>query len=147
MESHHSFRSTTSSSGGGGGPPHGTRVVLGRETSPTPPQGDTGGVARLPQEIMDKYNGQTREVRILINKVTLETRTWLYVSEPVLCKYECPSRQSRPLYVFYLPQSRSTKMSFFSAHLTGSYDFLLLASILATFFPVRSRFSNRAFTN
>ena len=146
MESHHSFRSTTSSSGGGGGPPHGTRVVLGRETSPTPPQGDTGGVARLPQEIMDKYNGQTREVRILINKVTLETRTWLYVSETVLCKYVLHGNLGLYMF-FYLPQSRSTKMSFFSAHLTGSYDFLLLACILATFFPVRSRFSNRAFTN
>ena len=77
--------------------------MLGRETSPTPPQGDMGGVARLPQEIMDKYNGQTREVRILINKVTLETRTWLYVSETVLCKYVLHGNLG--LYMFFLPSS------------------------------------------
>merc|ERR1719245_2289258 len=37
------------------GPPHGTRVVLGRETSPSPQQ------TRIPVEIMDRFNGQTRE--------------------------------------------------------------------------------------
>lgn len=35
------------------GPPHGTRIVLGRETSPI--------LSRVPQEIMDKFAGQTRE--------------------------------------------------------------------------------------
>jgi Rab11 family-interacting protein 1/2/5 len=39
------------------GPPHGTRVVLGRETSPAPsPQ-----PCRIPREIMDRFTGQTRE--------------------------------------------------------------------------------------
>ena len=59
VESQHSV-------GSGQGPPHGTRVVLGRETSPSPATcqpGITESVKpRLPAEIMDKFSGQTREV-------------------------------------------------------------------------------------
>merc|ERR1719430_677743 len=44
-------------SSGREGPPHGTRVVLGRETSPVPVQTNT----RIPQEIRDKFAGMTRE--------------------------------------------------------------------------------------
>jgi len=44
-------------SSGREGPPHGTRVVLGRETSPVPVQTHT----RIPQEIRDKFAGMTRE--------------------------------------------------------------------------------------
>ena len=65
IETHHSFRSTSGSIGNsvgqGQGPPHGTRVVLGRETSPTPDTSQDPG-HRLPSEIMDKFSGQTREV-------------------------------------------------------------------------------------
>ena len=63
VESQHSFRSTSSSSQG---PPHGTRVVLGRETSPSPVTGGQSGLeedSRLPSEITNKFSGQTREVR------------------------------------------------------------------------------------
>lgn len=66
IESQSSVRSNASVSSQG--PPHGTRVVLGRETSPSP---DTCHVSndarqesvkpRLPAEITDKFNGQTRE--------------------------------------------------------------------------------------
>ena len=53
--------------GSGQGPPHGTRVVLGRETSPSPATCQPGiqehsVKPRLPPEIMDKFSGQTREV-------------------------------------------------------------------------------------
>merc|ERR1719150_2381467 len=77
VESQHSFRSVTSTPGSGRrgsvteGPPAGPRVVLGRETSPTPSREarDPGHVSqlpdphvsRLPSEIMDKFSGQTRE--------------------------------------------------------------------------------------
>lgn len=39
------------------GPPNGTRVVLGRETSPTP----SNNKSRIPTEIMAKFQGQSRE--------------------------------------------------------------------------------------
>jgi len=39
------------------GPPHGTRVVLGRETSPVPAQQGS----RIPGEILQKFSGQSRE--------------------------------------------------------------------------------------
>jgi len=39
------------------GPPHGTRVVLGRETSPIPCQ----SVSRIPKDFLDKFEGHTRE--------------------------------------------------------------------------------------
>jgi len=64
IESQNSFRSTSSTCQGQGpqgldqGPPHGTRVVLGRETSPSR---DLDSSLRLPAEIVDKYSGQTRE--------------------------------------------------------------------------------------
>jgi len=60
IESQNSFRSTSSTCQGQGpqGPPHGTRVVLGRETSP---RRDLDSSLRLPAEIVDKYSGQTRE--------------------------------------------------------------------------------------
>ena len=60
VESTSSFRSTSSSSQG---PPHGTRVVLGRETSPDPTQSGLEEDRRLPSEITNKFSGQTREVR------------------------------------------------------------------------------------
>merc|ERR1719427_229823 len=44
-------------SSGREGPPHGTRVVLGRETSPVPVQTHS----RIPQEIGNKFAGMTRE--------------------------------------------------------------------------------------
>jgi len=44
-------------SSGREGPPHGTRVVLGRETSPVPVQTHS----RIPQEIWNKFAGMTRE--------------------------------------------------------------------------------------
>ena len=69
VESQHSFRST--GSGSHVSPPHvSTRVVLGRETSPVPlvnnidNMSDTAELKRkLPKEIVDKFSGQTREVR------------------------------------------------------------------------------------
>jgi len=42
---------------GSQGPPHGTRVVLGRETSPVPAQTQS----RIPKEILEKFVGMTRE--------------------------------------------------------------------------------------
>ena len=39
----------------------GTRVVLGRETSPVPVQIHS----RIPQEIWNKFAGMTREVRVV----------------------------------------------------------------------------------
>ena len=39
------------------GPPSGTRVVLGRETSPTPSSQNQ----RIPPEILAKFQGKTRE--------------------------------------------------------------------------------------
>ena len=69
MESQSSVRSNVSA--GSQGPPHGTRVVLGRETSPSPDtchvSGDTRQERvkpRLPAEIMDKFSGQSREVSV-----------------------------------------------------------------------------------
>ena len=65
MESQSSVRSNVSA--GSQGPPHGTRVVLGRETSPSPDTGDTRQEKvkpRLPAEIMDKFSGQSREVSV-----------------------------------------------------------------------------------
>ena len=59
MESESSFRSTSSSSQGSQGPPEGTRVVLGRETSPSPL---TGPGSRLTRELQQQFSGQTREV-------------------------------------------------------------------------------------
>ena len=56
MESEISFRSNSSSSQG---PPEGTRVVLGRETSP-----ETTGV-RISLELQNQFSGQTREVSLL----------------------------------------------------------------------------------
>ena len=67
VESQHSFRST--GSGSHVTPPHvSTRVVLGRETSPVPvttadTMNDKPEQKRLPKEIMDKFSGQSREVR------------------------------------------------------------------------------------
>ena len=40
----------------------GTRVVLGRETSPVP----SPEVSRIPREIMDKFSRQTREVDYIL---------------------------------------------------------------------------------
>lgn len=63
IESQHSFRSTSSTCQGQG-PPYGTRVVLGRETSPSPDTRvarDLETSLRLPAEIVDKFSGQTRE--------------------------------------------------------------------------------------
>ena len=69
VESQGSVRSIASA--GSQGPPHGTRVVLGRETSPGPDtchvSGDTrqeSAKPRLPAEIMDKFSGQSREVSV-----------------------------------------------------------------------------------
>ena len=59
MESESSFRSNSSSSSSSQGPPEGTRVVLGRETSPSPL---TGSGSKLPRELEQQFSGQTREV-------------------------------------------------------------------------------------
>ena len=47
-------------------PPSGQRVVLGRETTPTPGMG-VDQPQRIPQEVWEKYEGKSREV---INFVT-----------------------------------------------------------------------------
>jgi hypothetical protein len=39
------------------GPPHGARVVVGRETSPSPDLH-----RRLPHDVLSRFNGKTREV-------------------------------------------------------------------------------------
>ena len=52
-----------------GAPPAGPRVVLGRETTPTPQQqqhhqmGQLNGPRRIPKEIWDRFDGKSREVR------------------------------------------------------------------------------------
>ncbi len=47
-----------------GAPPAGPRVVLGRETTPTPQQQQqNGGPRRIPKEIWDRFEGKSREVR------------------------------------------------------------------------------------
>jgi len=48
------YRKSSLESIGSQGPPHGTRIVLGRETSPVPK-------SRLPQEILERFAGQSRE--------------------------------------------------------------------------------------
>jgi len=52
-EKNHNRRSSMESIGSQG-PPYGTRIVLGRETSPVPK-------CRLPQEILERFAGQSRE--------------------------------------------------------------------------------------
>jgi len=44
-------------SNGSQGPPHGTRIVLGRETSPVPSQQGS----KIPKEIMEKFGNKSRE--------------------------------------------------------------------------------------
>lgn len=71
---------SNTSSGGGGGhqglPPSGTRVVLGRETTPTPLNGTNEGGEnefeqgqRIPQDILERFEGRTREdlIEMVVN--------------------------------------------------------------------------------
>ena len=53
----------------------GTRVVLGRETSPVP----SPAVSRIPVEIMDKFSRQTREVEY---RLVRHTRQYCNTSGP-----------------------------------------------------------------
>ena len=78
MESESSFRSNSSSSQG---PPEGTRVVLGRETSPSP---GTNTGARISLELSNQFSGQTREVS------SLSPLTSVYRAQP-----ECTALQSQ----------------------------------------------------
>merc|ERR1719445_1618497 len=76
VESQSSFRSTSSSSQGSQGPPHGTRVVLGRETSPVQTVEDRN-TGRLPGEVTSKFSGQSREdlIEMLVRlQGTVETQ-------------------------------------------------------------------------
>merc|ERR1711988_1649981 len=55
----------------------GTRVVLGRETSPDPTQSGLEDDKRLPSEITNKFSGQTREdlIEMLVRlQSTVETQ-------------------------------------------------------------------------
>ena len=45
-----------------GAPPAGPRVVLGRETTPTPQHQQQNGPKRIPKEIWDRFDGKSREV-------------------------------------------------------------------------------------
>lgn len=55
VDSEASRHSRTHSDGSSYGPPNGTRVVLGRETSPIPSTG------KLPQDVLAKYGGKSKE--------------------------------------------------------------------------------------
>ena len=56
------FSFTSGTSPTHGAPPAGPRVVLGRETTPTPQHQQQNGPRRIPKEIWDRFDGKSREV-------------------------------------------------------------------------------------
>ena len=58
------FSNTSGTSPTHGAPPAGPRVVLGRETTPTPQHQQQNGPRRIPKEIWDRFEGKSREVNL-----------------------------------------------------------------------------------